>query len=210
MKNTTYEEVSELIKTQQPDILFLMETDQKWFAALQSVLEGFTTITKELKDNCYGCVFATRLTVIDVNIHYVAGDDTPSVHATLEDKAGKIFIFRGIHPRPSFPRQTLKKRDAELRQTAKFAREKHVPEIIMGDFNDVIWSRNSVKFKKIGQYLDPQVGRGCIKSFHAKFRFLRFPLDQLYVTKGVDLIVLERGPFIGSDHFPMIVKMRLT
>jgi len=209
MKNSEYKEVSTLIQTEKPDVLFLMETDQKWFDGLGSVLEGYKTVAKELKDNCYGCVFATNLKVIDVNIHYIAGDDTPSVHATLEDKNGQTFIFRGLHPRPPLPGKTSKKRDEELRQTARFARENKVPEIVMGDFNDVVWSRNSANFKKIGKYLDPQVGRGCIKSFHARFKFLRFPIDQLYVTTGVSLVEMYRGPFVGSDHFPIIAKMRL-
>ncbi len=210
MGNTQYKEVSELIQKEQPDLLFLMETDQRWFAALQPVLAGYKTIAKELKDNCYGCVFATNLEVVDVNVHYIAGDDTPSVHATLKDKSGKTFIFRGVHPRPPLPGTTSKKRDAELEQTAKFARENTVPELIMGDFNDVVWSRNSQKFKRLGEYLDPQVGRGCIKSFHAKYRLLRFPIDQFYVTKGVQLAALYRGPYMGSDHFPLIAKVRFT
>ena len=208
MGNDDFAAVSTLIKEEQPDIVFLMETDERWFESLQSVLEKYATVEKELKDNCYGCVFATNLEVIDVNIHYIAGDDTPSVHATLKDKTGETFIFRGLHPRPPMPGTSSKKRDEELRQTAAFARENEVPEVIMGDFNDVVWSRNSVQFKRLGKYYDPQVGRTCIKSFHARFRFLRFPIDQFYVTKSVRLVELYRGPYVGSDHFPLIAKVR--
>lgn len=210
MTNTEHKELSTLIQREKPDVLFLMETDQRWFDVLQPVLSGYKTIAKELKDNFYGCVFATNLTVRDVNVHYIAGDNTPSIHATLEDKLGQVFIFRGVHPRPPLSGTTSYKRDKELAQTARFARESNVPEVIMGDFNDVVWSRTSMKFMKIGEYLNPQVGRGCIKSFHAKYRWLRFPIDQFFVTKGVQLAAMYRGPHIGSDHFPIIAKIRFT
>jgi len=209
MNNTQYKDVSTLITRELPDVLFLMETDQRWFDELQSVLKTYTSVTTELKDNCYGCIFATNLKVVDINIHYIAGDDTPSVHATLEDKSGQTFIFRGIHPRPPVPGNTSRKRDEELRQTAKFAREKKIPEIVMGDFNDVVWSASSRKFMNIGQYKDPQAGRGSIKSFHARFSLLRFPIDQLYVSSGVSLVEMYRGPNVGSDHFPILAKLQL-
>ena len=209
MGNKQHADVAATIKREQPDVLFLMETNQVWFDALEEVLKQYKTVVTELKDNYYGCVFATNLPVTNAQIHYVAGGNSPSVHAELTTKAGKDFVFRGLHPRPPVPGNSTKKRDQEFKQTAKYARDHCLPEIVMGDFNDVIWSRSSTKFKTDGQYSDPQVGRWNINSFHARYFFMRLPIDQLYVTKNVQLVEFHRHGYVGSDHYPLIAKLQI-
>jgi endonuclease/exonuclease/phosphatase (EEP) superfamily protein YafD len=39
---------------------------------------------------------------------------------------------------------------------------------------------------------------------------MRFPIDQVYVTDGINLTHFGRGPDIGSDHFPMITTVFLN
>ena len=80
--------------------------------------------------------------------------------------------------------------------------------VVMGDFNDVVWSKKSFYFKRVGGYLDPRFGRGFLSSFHAKYPFLRFPIDHFFVTDGVVVSDFRRGPAVGSDHFPMIARIR--
>ena len=210
MSNSKYDLVINQINAHQPDVLFLMETNEQWQRQLQEALKGYQTVVSELKDNCYGCIFATKLPTEQAQIHYVAGDDTPSVHAQLTTKQGQSFIFRGLHPRPPVPGNTTEKRDTELRQTAKYARDKSLPEVVMGDFNNVVWSRSALQFKHLGRYYDPQIGRRCVYSFHARYRLLRLPIDQLYVTKNIQLATFYRGEYIGSDHFPLVAKLRIN
>lgn len=39
---------------------------------------------------------------------------------------------------------------------------------------------------------------------------MRFPIDQVYLTEGINLTEFGRGPDIGSDHFPMIISAYLN
>ena len=84
-----------------------------------------------------------------------------------------------------------------------------VPLIATGDFNDVAWSDTSQSFKHVGRYLDPRIGRGFFASFDADRPWLRFPIDQFYVTPDVAVVSIERRGYIGSDHFPMAATIRL-
>ena len=79
----------------------------------------------------------------------------------------------------------------------------------MGDFNQPAWSHFAQRFKHIGGYLDPRVGRGPLPSFDATHPILRFPIDQLYITPDVALVDFSRGERIGSDDFPMLAKVRI-
>ena len=44
-------------------------------------------------------------------------------------------------------------------------------------------------------------------TFHADFWFARWPLDHLFHSEHFTLAHIERLPYFGSDHFPMLVTL---
>ena len=208
MTNDNRQAISQVITDTKPDVLFLMETDQSWIDALQPILAGYGTVVSEPKDNYYGMVFATDLNVRSAEIVYLTSDNTPTLLAELETKSGDVFRFLGLHPRPPVPGEDTIARDEQLSYAARFGKVEDMDLVVMGDFNDVVWSRKSHDFKRVGGYLDPRFGRGFISSFHAKYPFMRFPIDHFFVTEGVVVSEFRRGPKVGSDHFPMIARVR--
>lgn len=209
MENDRHDLLLGTIADFDPDILLLMETDQAWIDALEPALGRYTTVLREPGDDHYGMVFATRLDLEEARIVRLTTSDTPSVFAQLRDGNGTRFRFVGLHPRPPVPGQNTRQRDAQIHYAARFAAESGVPLLVMGDFNDVAWSDTSRAFKHAGRYLDPRVGRGFYASFDAKSRFLRFPIDQLFVTSDIAVVAIERRGYVGSDHFPMAATIRL-
>ncbi len=209
MENTQHQKLLDVIGDFDPDILFLMETDQAWIDAVEPVLGRYSTVIREPKSDHYGMLFATRLDVDEARIVHLTSDDTPSVFAQLTGPNGTTFRFVGLHPRPPVPGQSTKERDAQIYYAARFAAKTDVPLITTGDFNDVAWSDTSRTFKHVGEYLDPRIGRGFYASFDAEKPYLRFPIDQFYVTADVAVVSIERQGYIGSDHFPMAATIRL-
>lgn len=210
MDNRDYAPILEEITGEDPDILLLMETDQAWIDALEPVLARYPTVLRQPRDNYYGMVFATRLAVEDARmVHLTRAGDTPTVFAELRDAAGQAFRFIGLHPRPPLPGDSTEERDAQIRFAALFAAQSGMPLIAMGDFNDVAWSDISRMFKRVGGYVDPRIGRGFYSSFDAEKWYLRFPIDQLYMTSDVAVVSFARLGPVGSDHFPMTAAVRL-
>ncbi len=208
MENDRHGALLQVIEQVDPDVLLLMETDQTWLDALEPALEGYSTVIREPKDNYYGMIFATRLPVDEARIVYLTSDDTPSAFAQLTAPGGVTFRFVGLHPQPPVPGVDTQDRDAQIYYAARFARKSGVPLVVAGDFNDVAWSDTSKTFKHVGQYLDPRIGRGFFSSFDAGRFYLRFPIDQLYVTDDVAVVSIKRRAHIGSDHFPMAATLR--
>jgi endonuclease/exonuclease/phosphatase (EEP) superfamily protein YafD len=80
----------------------------------------------------------------------------------------------------------------------------------VGDFNTVAWSRSAILFRKTSGLLDPRIGRGLIPTFHAKYWFLRFPIDQLYYSTDIFIDNIHTLPNIGSDHFPVYCSFHIN
>lgn len=55
--------------------------------------------------------------------------------------------------------------------------------------------------------LDPRVGRGVYNTFHARYWFLRWPLDHVFVNNTFLLGRLQCLPASGSDHFPIFIAV---
>ena len=82
--------------------------------------------------------------------------------------------------------------------------------VVMGDLNDVAWSRTSDLFRRAGGMLDPRVGRGFYPTFNANYPLLRWPLDHLFVSPHFKVMQLDLLPDIGSDHLPIFFRLCLT
>src|SRR5690606_17596553 len=98
-------------------------------------------------------------------------------------------------------------RDAELVVVARKIRHKEHPIVVAGDLNDVAWSYTTRLFQEISGMLDPRVGRGFYNTFDARRWYLRYPLDHVFHTRDFRLVELRILPFIGSDHFPVFVRL---
>ena len=81
------------------------------------------------------------------------------------------------------------------------------PALVAGDLNDVAWSHTSRLFRRIARMLDPRVGRGLYNTFHARYWFLRWPLDHLFISNTFLVRRLQRLPAFGSDHFPIFIAV---
>lgn len=208
MENDRHADLAGIIADFDPHILLLMETDEAWVSALEPLLARYETVIREPRDDHYGMIFATRLPVDEARVMHLTVDETPSIFAQLNDPKGRCFRFVGLHPKPPLPGEGTEDRDAQILYAARFARKANVPLVATGDFNDVAWSDTSQTFKHVGRYLDPRIGRGLYASFDATKPYLRFPIDQFYVSREVAVVSLKRLSFFGSDHFPMAATVR--
>ena len=96
---------------------------------------------------------------------------------------------------------------AELLVVGKVIQRHEGPTIVAGDLNDVAWSHTSELFRRLSRLLDPRIGRGLLPTFHADHKLLRWPLDHVFHSSHFRLQRLERLTHIGSDHYPIYIRL---
>lgn len=209
MTNREYDRLIDLVKEKRPDLLLTLETDKKWEKELEVIEDQYPFGVKIPLDNLYGMHLYSRLNLEDIEVKYLIKDDIPSIHGYVRLNNRSRIKIHCLHPKPPSPSEDLTStnRDAELLLVGKDVKKDQESVLVFGDLNDVAWSRTTRLFQKLSGLLDPRIGRGFYNTFHAAHRFLRWPLDHVFHTSDFTLIELARLRSIGSDHFPIFIKL---
>jgi len=209
MKNREYRELIEVIRKKKPDLVLLLETDEWWAKHADTLLNWYPYSLSEPLDNTYGMMLYSKLKLEDAQVKYLIEDSIPSMHAYVRLRSGDRIKLYCLHPKPPVPPESESsvKRDAELLLAGKMVQQNKEPAIVMGDLNDVAWSKTTRLFLKTSQMLDPRIGRGFYNTFNAHIPLMRWSLDHVFHSESFQLNTLEVLPHVGSDHFPIYFSL---
>lgn len=210
--NKNYGGLLKLVDKNKPDILATLETNKWWQEKLEVLEKDFPHTIKCPMENRYGMHIYSKFPLKDTEIRFLIEEDVPSMKAGVILPSGKKVHLYVMHPAPPSPTENEEssERDAELIIIAKESADKSEPVVVSGDLNDVAWSYTTRLFRKISKLLDPRIGRGMFNTFHAEYKFIRWPLDHLFHSKHFLLTEIKKLPAYGSDHFPILVELVLS
>jgi endonuclease/exonuclease/phosphatase (EEP) superfamily protein YafD len=207
--NDNYSGCLDEIAKVKPDVILLLEANQRWKDSLALEKEYPHSVTVPL-ENTYGMLLYSKLPLEDAQVKYLVEKDIPSIHTKIVLRNGQEVRLFAVHPTPPVPQENPRatERDKELLLVADLAKKCKLPVIVAGDLNDVAWSHTTRLFLRMSEMLDPRRGRGFFNSFHAHYLFLRFPLDHAFISTDFKLKELKRMDNYGSDHFPIYVNLQ--
>jgi endonuclease/exonuclease/phosphatase (EEP) superfamily protein YafD len=210
--NRNYQKALSLFQKNDPDLIFVVETDQAWIDALKPLHSAYENQILLPLDNTYGLALFTKLPIVRKEILYLIDEEIPSLEIDLKLRNGQIITIYAIHPTPPVPGEnpTSTERDAEILIVGKKSKANPLPSMVIGDLNDVAWSQSTSLFLKVSELADPRRGRGFFSTFHASYPFFRWPLDHIFLSKHFGLSGIKVLTNIGSDHFPIELKATLT
>lgn len=208
--NDKYHLLLEHIDTLKPDVVLTLESDSSWQNALVHIEQDYPYRVPVPLDNLYGMHLYSRLPLHDTEVKFILSDEIPSIHASVTLRSGIQVQLYCLHPKPPSPTEAKDStlRDAELLIIGDRIKDLDESCIVMGDLNDVAWSRTTRLFQRISGLLDPRVGRYFMNTFHADYRLLRWSLDHIFHSTDFGLVEMKRLPHIGSDHFPIYVVLQ--
>ena len=202
---------NEAIRNAKPDIILLVETDERWSKEVQECMEGYPFRVLQPQSDTYGMLLFSQLEIVNHEVRFLVEPEIPSITADIKTRDGKLFRLYCLHPKPPVPGESedSTERDAEILIIGKEAKRSRQPVIVVGDLNDVAWSYTTNLFLKVSGLLDPRVGRGFYSTYNAKYKLLRWPLDHVFCSSHFYLNTLRRLPSIDSDHFPIFMEVSL-
>lgn len=208
--NNKYHLLIEQIQKYQPDLVLTLESDRMWQKALSVIEKDYPYRVPVPLDNLYGMHLYSRLELKDTEVKFILSDEIPSIHTTVVLRSGQPVKLYCLHPKPPSPTEAKDStlRDAELLIVGDQIKDLDASCIVMGDLNDVAWSRTTRLFQRISGLLDPRVGRHFVNTFHADYPLLRWSLDHVFHSTDFALVHMKRLPHMGSDHFPVYVVLQ--
>lgn len=208
--NTKYHLLIEQIQTHQPDLVLTLETDQAWQDALAVIEPDYPYRVPVPLDNLYGMHLYSKLVLSETEVKFILSDEIPSIHTKVMLRSGQPVQLYCLHPKPPSPTEAKDStlRDAELLIVGDQIKDLDESCIVMGDLNDVAWSRTTRLFQRISGLLDPRVGRRYVNTFHADYPLLRWSLDHVFHSTDFALVHMERLKHVGSDHFPVYLVLQ--
>ena len=206
-------ELLRIIRERDPDMLLLMEVNDRWMEQLAELDEEYPHSMKYPTDNAYGMALYSRFPLGDRQTRFFNQQDVPSFHTVVALPSGRSFLFHGMHPVAPVPSKKYPdnkgEKEVAFGALSQLLAEEELPLIVAGDYNDVSWSHTARLFQDAGNLRNVRLGRGLYNSFDAHSWYMRWPLDHYFVSQEFAVEELARLPDFGSDHFPMYARFVL-
>ncbi len=200
--------VLEFLRRTDTDLLLLMEVNERWMNALESLHTNFPEVIAEPREDNFGIALFSRLPLTKSEVLELGAAEVPSLAVTVQ-VGGQAISLLGTHPLPPGSAENARLRNDQFREIAAWARRQDRPVIVLGDLNSTPWSPYFSGLLRDSGLKNTSQGRGLFGSWPAWLPFARIPLDHGLVSPSIRVIQRALGPRVGGDHLPVVLELQL-
>lgn len=206
LKSHEHQAVHDLIRTENPDILCLIEVNARWEDELVDKLTNYPYRVGPAMGN----VICSKIPLKPFDFgHPFWGPITFLSTAATCEVDGQPVLICCTHPLSPVNVERLQERDAQIRLMAppleKLRPFFHI--VVAGDFNATTWCRSMREFVRISGLRDTRQGFGMQSSWPSWFWPMAICIDHAFVSEGVHVHDRRTGAWAGSDHLPVILDL---
>ena len=199
--NRDYESLAALIRAERPDIVGLVEVNERWVNGLAAIRREYP-YRLESPTGHDGLIlwFRSEPIALDPPTTLLAGA-RPFLRTRFAF-AGRTCTLWLAHPNSPNQRLGLPELDALSRDVA----EADGSRIVIGDLNATDAAPEFRNFLHTTGLRDSRLGFGRQASWPTWSPY-RIALDHLFLSDDLAVVSRRLGPEIGSDHLPLIVEL---
>lgn len=208
-QNTRSDFLIDLIQKENPHIVVLQETNNRWLQELSLLDSSYPYRLVQTREDNFGIAILSKLPLTNKEILFLGDLELPSLKATISINNQKINLL-STHPIPPISKQASASRNQQIKEVGLKLKEMNSPKLLIGDLNLTAgsyyfeWVSRDVKLK------NARHGFGWLPSWPSQYPFLlRIPIDHCLVSSEIEIIDFRLGPNIGSDHLPIIIDFAL-
>ena len=204
--NRDLESSLEFFRETDPDVLVIVEANERLMAALEPLQERLPHVFVETRGR-FGVALLSRYPMAAQSVYFTSHN--PSVVAVIDTPHGPLRVV-GTHPRSPASAGRARRRNAQLEALASFVRVGSEPTVLLGDLNTTPWGHAFRALVAESELRDSSRGVGFQWSWPASFWPLAIPIDHALVSEDVRVLDRRMGPPVGSDHLPLVLDIALA
>jgi endonuclease/exonuclease/phosphatase (EEP) superfamily protein YafD len=204
MMNRGYAGLTAVIRAKDPDVIVLLETDQRWYSEMRRSLTHYQHHKAEIREDFFGVAVFSKYPMA-ATVEHLHEEAKPSLRCRVYHPSGDVALW-GMHPEPPYLPAAWVRHRRELEQVVSRVREERLPAVVTGDLNTAPWGCSFRDHLSVLE--DSAQGRGLATTWPSPLpRPLRIPIDHLLHTDHFVTASYEVLPGVGSDHRPIFVRL---
>lgn len=204
--NTQYSLFLDLVRQANPDIIVIQEISEGWKKALTNLNSNWPQHKVIPRPDNFGIALYSKIPLEQLNVVPLGRSEVPAIEASFKLNNKKIQIF-AVHTLPPMSARYFDLRNGQMQEISQWIQQQQEPCVLIGDLNCSMWSPYFEKLLQDSQLKNVRQGFGILPSWPAKTAMIRIPIDHCLVDHTFQVNKTYLGPFIGSDHLPLIVEL---
>jgi len=203
LRNSNVEDVTRFLAQTRADAAVLLEVGPMWREALDSLRPVYPYQLVHVRDDPFGVAL--------LSAHPCAPCDEIQQETSPPALLGRLALGRdhlwiaGVHAVPPFNGEWTRERDGYLGGISRRLAVLAGPRVLAGDFNTTPWAPGYRELLATGLH----DGDRALASWPAFLSFPVVPIDHVLVSKELRVVSKRRGLPLGSDHYPIVVELKL-
>jgi endonuclease/exonuclease/phosphatase (EEP) superfamily protein YafD len=205
--NKNYDRVRQLIADIDPDLLLIEELTPTWQKELQPALKRLPFALTDARLDTYGIGVFSSVPLKLAKVLHFGPTGHPSIDCTCN--WGRNVRILHTHLQGPVRLSYYQAQVSELAEIVHYLQGATANMLFCGDMNTMSSVAPFYNAAKQLNLTDSRQGRGLLLSWPTTIK-LPIPLltiDHIFVGSDIDVLERKVGPNIGSDHFPVIVRL---
>ena len=195
------------VREEQPDVVFFCEVVPDHVQALASLKDLFPHRVEHALEGYEGFLFLSRWPISDSWIIMEEAHGNRPMLASQLSVRGKTISVYGMHPHAPTRPKRFRKRNQQLEWLCERVAASTEPVVVVGDLNVTPYSPVFRNLLARSGLTAARKGQGWYPSWPAFLPILWVPIDHVLVSPHLRVNGFRRGPFIGSDHYPIVANL---
>ena len=195
----------ELVRAESPDVLLLVEFTRVADERFRALDELYPYRLKVPRRDAFGLALFSRHPFAAEEIEI---EGTAAIRARVAAPAGDVTVF-GVHLRSPTRGARALERNRQLVELTKLTKAVAGPVIVMGDLNITPFSPFFRDWLAASGLRDTGAGRGPWFSWPTFLPIVGIPIDHCVVSPELAVVAQRRLAAFGSDHYPVLARLRL-